>query len=87
MTINIIDVLYESLSLMRRPGFDPRSDHVRFLVDGVALGRFPPSTSFPPASSHSTDCSILIIYHSMIVQRAHYWPEHQVDSVSPHPTR
>jgi hypothetical protein len=34
----------------RRPGFAPGSIHVGFVVDKVALGRFPPSTSVSPAN-------------------------------------
>jgi hypothetical protein len=33
-----------------------------FAVEKVALGQFSPSTSVSPANSHSTSCSILIIY-------------------------
>jgi hypothetical protein len=35
---------------------------VEFVVDNVALGRFPLSTSASPAN-HSTDCSTFIIIH------------------------
>ena len=39
----------------RRPGFDPGSVHVEFVVDKVALGQvFPPSTSVLPCQFHST---------------------------------
>jgi hypothetical protein len=31
-------------------------------------GTFSPSTSVSPASPHSTDCSIIIIYHPGLVQ-------------------
>jgi hypothetical protein len=34
----------------RRPGFEPGSIHVGFVVDKVALGRFSPSTSVSPAN-------------------------------------
>jgi hypothetical protein len=40
----------------RRPGFDPGSVHVRFVVDKVALGQVPPpppSTSVFPCQFHS----------------------------------
>jgi hypothetical protein len=33
-------------------------------------GRFSPSTSVSPANIHSTDCSIIIIYHPGLVQQA-----------------
>ena len=39
----------------RAPGFDPRSVHVGFLVDKVALGQvFPPSISVFPCQFYST---------------------------------
>jgi hypothetical protein len=39
----------------RRPGFDPGSVHVEFVVDKVALGQVsPPSTSVFPCNFHST---------------------------------
>jgi hypothetical protein len=35
----------------RKPGFDPRSVHVRFVMDKVALGQvFLPVLRFPPVS-------------------------------------
>jgi hypothetical protein len=52
----------------RRPGLEPRSGHVGFVVDEVALGQVFPSTSVSPANFHSTDCSILTIYHPGMVQ-------------------
>jgi hypothetical protein len=45
----------------------PRSGHVGFMVDKLALGMFTPSTSVSPANFHSTNCSILI-YHPGLVQ-------------------
>jgi hypothetical protein len=41
-----------------------------FVVDKVALGQaFSEYFGFPPANSHSTDCStIIIIYHPGLVQ-------------------
>jgi hypothetical protein len=43
----------------RRPGFDPGSGQVEFVVDKVALG-----TSVSPANLHSTNCStITLTYH------------------------
>jgi hypothetical protein len=38
-------------------------------------------TSVSPTSSHSTNCSTLIIYHPGLVQKASQWPTYQV---SPH---
>jgi hypothetical protein len=57
----------------RRPGFEPRSGHVGFVVDNVALrhwGRFFPSASFSPVNYHSTDCPtfIIITHHPGLVQ-------------------
>jgi hypothetical protein len=43
------------------PGFDPRSDHVGFVVDRVQLGQVLSEHFGSPANSHSTDCSTLII--------------------------
>jgi hypothetical protein len=37
------------------------AEHVGFVVDKVALGRFSPSTSVSLANHHSTDFSIIII--------------------------
>jgi hypothetical protein len=53
----------------RRPGFEPRLDHVGSVVDKVALGLvFSEYFSFP-GNSHSTDCStFVIIYHPGLVQ-------------------
>jgi hypothetical protein len=49
------------------------------------MGRFSPSTSVFPATSHSTNGSTLtIIYHPELVQQAKQWPQYQADSVSPH---
>jgi hypothetical protein len=42
------------------------SDHVGFVVDEAALGRFSPSTSVSPAI-YSTDCSTLVIHHLGLV--------------------
>jgi hypothetical protein len=50
-------------------------------------GRFSPSTSVSTANSHSTDYSILIIYHPGLLQYAKYWPTYQVDLVSLHPKK
>ena len=44
----------------RRPGFDPGSVRVRFVVDKVALGEdFPPSTSVFPCQFNSTGAPLL----------------------------
>jgi hypothetical protein len=43
-----------------RPGFDPGSVHVRFVVDKVALGQvFPPSSSVFPCQFLSTGAPLL----------------------------
>jgi hypothetical protein len=72
----------------RRPGFDPRSDHVGFVVDKVALGQvFSEYFGFPCQSS----------FHRLLHNHHHLstgagtigqqWPTYQVDSVSPHPNK
>jgi hypothetical protein len=69
----------------RRPGFDPRSGHVRFMVDEVALGQvfseyfgFHCQTSFhQPLHNHHRSSGAGLI--------GQQWPTYQVDSVSPHP--
>jgi hypothetical protein len=50
--------------------FKPRSGHVGFVVEKVALEQvFFQSTSASPANSYSTDCSIfIIIYYPGLVQ-------------------
>jgi hypothetical protein len=66
---------------LRRPGFEPRSVCVGFVMDKVTLGRFSPSTSVSPANSDSTNCSTFFIgYHPGLVT-------YQVDSASPHPKK
>jgi hypothetical protein len=45
----------------RRPGFEPRSGHMGFLVDKVALGPVFSEYFVSSADSHSTDCSAFII--------------------------
>jgi hypothetical protein len=47
--------------LLWQPGFEPKSGHVGFVVDKVALGQV------SSTSSHSTKCSVLIC-HLMQVQ-------------------
>jgi hypothetical protein len=47
----------------RRPGFDPRSGHVGFVVDKVVLGKVFSDYFGFHANSQSTDCFTLIIYH------------------------
>jgi hypothetical protein len=39
-----------------------------FFVDKGHWGRLSPSTAVTPANSHSTDCSILITYHPVLLQ-------------------
>jgi hypothetical protein len=52
-----------------RPGFDPGSGQVGFVVVKVALGRISPSTSVSPDNLHSTNCStITLTYHLGLVQ-------------------
>jgi hypothetical protein len=53
----------------RRPGFDPRSVHVGFVVDQVALGqdfprvlRFSPVSFFPPVLHYTEKRKTLIIF-------------------------
>jgi hypothetical protein len=47
----------------RRPGFNPKSTHVRFVVDKVALGQV------SPVNLYATNCStITLIYHLGQVQ-------------------
>jgi hypothetical protein len=60
---------------------------VKFVVDKVALGMFSPSISVYPANSHSTNCSILIIYLPKLLKQAKQWPTCQVDLFSPHPRK
>jgi hypothetical protein len=68
----------------RWSGFEPRSRHVRFVVDKDALGKiFSEYLGFPrPFSFHR----LLHTHHlsSGLVQEAKQWPTYQVDSVSPH---
>jgi hypothetical protein len=52
-----------------RLGFDPRSGHVRFVVDKMTLGKVFCSTSVSPADSHSIDCPTLIIDHLGLYKR------------------
>jgi hypothetical protein len=53
----------------RRHGFNPRSDHVGFMVDKVALRQVFTDSSVFTANSHSTDCStFIIIYDPGLVQ-------------------
>jgi hypothetical protein len=55
----------------RRPGFEPRSRHVGFMMDKVATGagflpvlRFPLPILIPPIAPHS----FIIVYHPGLVQ-------------------
>jgi hypothetical protein len=71
----------------RRPGFDPRSGHVGFVVDKVALGQiFSEYFGFPCQSS----------FHRLLHNHprssgtgtiGQQWPTYQLDSVSPHPEK
>jgi hypothetical protein len=70
----------------RRPGFNPRSGHVGFVVDKVALGQvFSEYFGFPYQSFHQ------LLYKHHLSSGAgtigQQWPTYQVDSlsVSPHP--
>jgi hypothetical protein len=69
----------------RWPGFEPGSAYMRFVVDKVALGQvFSEYFGFPYRYSFH---QLLHNHHHLssgtgtIVQ---YWPQYQVDSVSPH---
>ena len=63
----------------RRPGFDPSSHHVRFVVDIVALGRcFFPNISFFSLSLSFHQCSALFFVYMLLL------PEGQmVEAVEP----
>jgi hypothetical protein len=52
----------------QRPGFEPRSGYVGFLLDKMALGQVFSEYFGFLVNSHSTDCSTLIIYHPGLVQ-------------------
>jgi hypothetical protein len=53
-------VITANRNVGRRPGFDPGSVHVGFMVDKVALGEvFTPSTSVFPCQFHSTGAALL----------------------------
>jgi hypothetical protein len=71
----------------RRPEFDPRSGHVGFVVNKVALGHvYSEYFGFPCQSSFH---QLLHNHHrsygaGTIGQQ---WPTYQVDSVSPHPEK
>jgi hypothetical protein len=47
--------------------FEAWPDHVGFLVDKMAQGRFVPST-LVPTCTHITGCSALIIHHQVLVK-------------------
>jgi hypothetical protein len=73
----------------RRPGFDPRSGYVGFVVDKVALGQvFSEYIGFPCQSSFH---QLLHNHHHQLSSGAgtisQQWPTYQVDSVSPHPKK
>jgi hypothetical protein len=49
--------------------FEPRSGHVGFVVDKVALGQVFSKYLVSPVNHHSTNCSTMtIIYHLGLVQ-------------------
>jgi hypothetical protein len=52
----------------RRPGFEPRTSRVGFVVDKVTLSSSSSSALVSPVNSHSTDRSTFIIYHPGLVQ-------------------
>jgi hypothetical protein len=73
----------------RRFGFEPRSGHVGFVVDRVALGQvfskyfgFPCQFSFPTTDPHSSSSIIQDWYNRTISGR-----RTKMDSVSPHPKK
>jgi hypothetical protein len=71
----------------RQPGIDPRSGHVGFVVDKVALGQdFSEYFGFPCQSSFH-----LLLHNHHLSSGAgtigQQWPTYQVDSVSPHPEK
>jgi hypothetical protein len=71
----------------RKPGFDPRSGHVGFVVDKVALGQiFSEYFGFPCQSSFHR---LLHNHHrsSGAGTIGQQWLTYQVDSVSPHPEK
>jgi hypothetical protein len=45
---------------LRRPGFDPTSSHVEFVVNEVVLGHAFSEYLVSHANSHSSNCSIVI---------------------------
>jgi hypothetical protein len=59
----------------RKLGFAPRSVHVGFVVNKVALGQvLLRACSVPPCQYHSTAASYSLIYHVGDGQRARQWP-------------
>jgi hypothetical protein len=69
----------------RRPGFEPGSGHVGFVVNKVAQGQvFSEYFAFPCQSSFYH----LLHNHHHLSSGANtigqWWPQYQVDSVSPH---
>jgi hypothetical protein len=67
----------------RRPGFDSMWDHMRFVMEKAALGKFS-STSASPTNYHSTDCCI----YSSIVRSWYSTPrgDPRTERIKPHPT-
>jgi hypothetical protein len=71
----------------RRPGFDPRSGHVGFVVDKMALGQV-----FSEYFGFSCQSSFHQLLHNLHRSSGagtigQQWPTYQVDSVSPHPEK
>jgi hypothetical protein len=65
-----------------RPGFEPRSSHVGFMVDEVALGHvfseyvgFPCKFSFYPTTPHSSSSIIQGCYNRPISGRRTKWTQ------------
>jgi hypothetical protein len=69
----------------RRLGFYPRSDHVRFMMEKVALRRLSPLDSLPLASSHSTNCFRAGTIRPLLPCRVHSVPpSHMKKTKVPH---
>jgi hypothetical protein len=67
----------------RRPGFQPGSGHLGFLVDKVALGHVF-SKYFGSPANYSNDCSTLIIvHHPGMDKKSKQWKTYQVDCLIP----
>jgi hypothetical protein len=69
--VGICSLSHKAVPELRRlvAGLEPRSGHVGFAVDKVALGKVSSESFGSPANSHSTYCYTLIIfYHPVLVQ-------------------